>query len=186
LTPLNTRKRVDLTNKPSYPPLKFLRYGNYTASVLNSPKDWYQWYIALENFADAKGIWDYVNPESETYKYLERRYHDERAEFRLLRDALEKLVEHLFKTVNSRYMTISLGGQSLGRDPKKIYNLLKKLRKRYAPTDDTRRHDIQRKYDNLRRVPRQSKETWIEDCIQTVEEMVELDLKTALNVLAVP
>ncbi len=175
-----------MTNKPSYPPLKFLRYGNYTASVLNSPKDWYQWYIALENFADAKGIWDYVNPESETYKYLERRYHDERAEFRLLRDALEKLVEHLFKTVNSRYMTISLGGQSLGRDPKKIYNLLKKLRKRYAPTDDTRRHDIQRKYDNLRRVPRQSKETWIEDWIQTVEEMVELDLKTALNVLAVP
>ncbi len=83
-----------------------------TTPVLNSPKDWYQWYIALENFADAKGIWDYVNPESETYKYLERRYHDERAEFRLLRDALEKLVEHLFKTVNSRYMTISLGGQS--------------------------------------------------------------------------
>jgi len=75
-------------------------------------------------------------------------------------------------------MTISLGGQSLGRDPKKIYNLLKKLRKRYAPTDDTRRHDIQRKYDNLRRVPRQSKETWIEDWIQTVEEMIELDLKT--------
>jgi hypothetical protein len=117
--------------------------------------------------------------ERDTYKYLERRYHDERADFRQLRDALEKLVEHLFKTVNSRYMTISLGGQSLGRNPKKIYNLLKKLRKRYAPTDDTRRHDIQRKYDNLRKVPtRQSKETWIEDWIQTVEEMVELDLKT--------
>jgi hypothetical protein len=86
-----------------------------TTPVLNSPKDWYQWYIALENFADPKGIWDYVNPESkedelpelleptlpriqdacrtgtpgrerfadldaderDTYKYLERRYHDE-------------------------------------------------------------------------------------------------------------
>ena len=132
-----------------------------TTPVLNSPKDWYQWYIALENFADAKGIWDYVNPESkedelpelleptlpriqdacrtgtpgrerfadldaderDTYKYLERRYHDERADFRQLRDALEKLVEHLFKTVNSRYMTISLGGQSLGRNPKKIYTV---------------------------------------------------------------
>ena len=33
--------------------------------------------------------------------------------------------------------------------------------------------------DNLKKVPmRQSKETWIEDWIQTVEEMVELDLKT--------
>jgi hypothetical protein len=141
-----------------------------TTPVLNSPKDWYQWYIALENFADAKGIWDYVNPESKEdellelqeptlpniqdacktgstrrecfadldaderdtyyYKYLERRYHDERVDFGQLQDALEKLVEHLFRTVNSRYMTISLGGKSLGRDPKKIYNLLKKLRKR--------------------------------------------------------
>ena len=69
--------------------------------------------------------------------------------------------------------------KSLGRDPKKIYNLLKKLRKRYAPTDDTKRHDIQRKYDKLRKVPtHQSRETRIEDWIQTVEETIELDLKT--------
>jgi hypothetical protein len=32
--------------------------------------------------------------------------------------------------------------------------------------------------DNLKVPTRQSKETWIEDWIQTVEEMVELDLKT--------
>ena len=50
-----------------------------------------------ERFADLDA------DERDTYKYLERRYHDERVDFRQLRDALEKLVEHLFKTVNSRY-----------------------------------------------------------------------------------
>jgi len=85
---------------------------------------------------DAKGIWDYREPESETI-IPKRRYHDERAEFRLLRDALEKWSNTCSRQPISRLLTISLAG----RDPKRSNNLLRSY-ETHAQLNDTRRHDI--------------------------------------------
>lgn len=107
-------------------------------------------------------------------------YVKEKADYAKTDEALKRLVKFVFETVNSRYLTIALGtDKTLGRNSSDIHELLCKLKAGYSPTDDTRRIEIQMKYDSLRHpTTKRSKESWIEDWIQTVEEMVELDLKT--------
>ncbi|KAK9427166.1 hypothetical protein V1505DRAFT_389053, partial [Lipomyces doorenjongii] len=158
--------------------------------ILAGPGDWDEWMIVIKTQATTNGIWEYIDPEKapqdvaklldpkkpsinavnesadnimdlddseiSRYSILQKDYAYDRERYRESKKALDDLSKHILATISRSYLLHV-------EDKATVYDMLRALRKRIAPTDMARKIEAKTKYRQALRSPLSSQvDTWIE------------------------
>ena len=159
-----------------------------TIIILRDPSQWTEWIGGIKTHALNHEIWDYVDPNTEAPKTLteptepdddctDREY--KRFERNYRKWETTKTSLRNFRTLLVRSVDQAQAKDLIAEhvDPK---NLLVAIRKRFAPTEKSRKAELKYRYYALQKSPRiRERETWIREWREVVR-----DLKTAKMALA--
>jgi hypothetical protein len=145
--------------------------------ILNQPSDWDPWIFVVKSIADGGDTWKYIDPsleeepviprrpapptaqdvnqavssvaalqpaELEVYKVLLAEYREQLATVKQVLDTIQTARTHIVTTVSASNIVYI-------KKSKTVYQMLKALKKRLAPTDEARILQVEQKYQKLKR-----------------------------------
>jgi hypothetical protein len=149
-------------------------------TILKDPSQWTGWIGVVKTHALNQEIWDYVDPDAEIpqtlsepqepadacsereYKRFERNYRKwevTKTSLRSFRTLLVKWIDQAqAKDIIAEYV-----------EPR---SLLVAIKKRFAPTEKSRKMELKRRYYALQKTPKaRERETWIREWRETVRDL---------------
>jgi len=169
------------------------RYNNPQSVLLGSPEDWDDWYYMVKTNAIGLGIWDYINPDTQTVQRLIRpqpptiesiRPENQEQPDNSTFSEFEKLqLQVLLETYRDDLRVFNRKQRALDEAPINIINsikvealwviktcdtdphqMLKALQNHFAPKDEQTMREYVLKYQTLCYPnPRQNIDTWLKD-----------------------
>ena len=161
--------------------------------VLTGQADWDNWFKVTKNVAVAQDIWTYVNPDTsretlpvllrptqplipqsssdpdnpiDLYRIRYQRYTADMEKYKTLQLFMTRIQE----TISTNVLSYTINCDT-------AYDMLVKLKVRFAPTDKTRRAEMLVKYRKIQKAPRnKSLEPWLHEWEMIYHNAVELNL----------
>ena len=168
-----------------------------TTVVLLKPENWSSWIFGYEDYATAKSVWAYRNPalatqpeeptepihpglpagdskdaELKMHGYKLSQWQYQHSKWIRQRDALDTMFSNMNSSIAAHY-------QALIKGKKTVWERLSTLSAHIAPSDPTRKREIQEAYDairNPRRARNQSIDNWIQEWLRVTDLMKSLDM----------